>query len=134
MLDVLFKISSNNLEQFVSFFNFDLLKFMSKLLLKVSLRISVGIIDTRLALPHLSPRPFKVPWICLAPAKTAASEFATAFPVSLWACIPRWSLGIILDISETISLISCGNVPPFVSQRIIHLAPLSYAAFKQDSA
>ena len=34
---------------------------LALLLLKVSLRISVGIIDTKFALPHLSPNPFKVP-------------------------------------------------------------------------
>ena len=40
-------------------------------------------IDTRLALPHLSPKPLIVPCICLAPASIAAKELATAFSVSL---------------------------------------------------
>ncbi len=55
--------------------------------------ISVGISVTRLALPQRSPMPFSVPWIWRTPASTAASELATACPVSLWAWMPRWSPG-----------------------------------------
>ena len=49
---------------------------------------SVGMIETRLALPQRSPSPLSVPWICRAPARTAASEFATACSVSLCAWMP----------------------------------------------
>ena len=49
---------------------------------------SVGISEHRLALPQRSPSPFSVPWICRAPARTAASELATACSVSLWAWMP----------------------------------------------
>ena len=49
------------------------------------LSFSVGMMDTRLALPQRSPRPLSVPWIWRAPARTAASELATACSVSLWA-------------------------------------------------
>ena len=53
-------------------------------------------IETRLALPQRSPRPLSVPWIWRAPARTAASEFATACSVSLWAWMPTWSPGMCL--------------------------------------
>ena len=53
-------------------------------------------IETRLALPQRSPSPLSVPWIWRAPARTAASEFATACSVSLWAWMPTWSPGIVL--------------------------------------
>ena len=98
------------------------------------LRLNVGIIDIKLALPHLSPRPFIVPWICLAPDKTAAIEFATALPVSLCACIPKFSPGICSDTSLTILVTSWGRVPPFVSHNTIHLAPLSKAALMHSNA
>ena len=48
----------------------------------------------RLALPQRSPMPFSVPWIWRTPASTAASELATAWPVSSWAWMPRWSPGM----------------------------------------
>ena len=54
-------------------------------------------IETRLALPQRSPSPLSVPWIWRAPARTAASEFATACSVSLWAWMPTWSPGMCLD-------------------------------------
>ena len=57
--------------------------FILKFLLKEFFKINVGIIETKLAFPHLSPNPFNVPCICLAPANTADNEFATALPVSL---------------------------------------------------
>ena len=46
--------------------------------------------EVRFALPQRSPSPFSVPWICRAPARTAASVFATAFSVSLCAWMPTW--------------------------------------------
>ena len=46
-------------------------------------------IDTRFALPQRSPKPFRVPWTCSAPSRTAASEFATAHSPSLCAWMPR---------------------------------------------
>ena len=48
-------------------------------------KVKFGIIDIKLALPHLSPRPLMVPCICLAPHSIAAKELATAFSVSLCA-------------------------------------------------
>ena len=58
--------------------------------------------ETKFAFPHRSPRPLIVPWTCRTPALTAAKELATAFSVSLWACIPSLSPGIFLITSETI--------------------------------
>jgi len=49
------------------------------------LSFSVGMIEQRLALPQRSPMPLSVPWICRTPARTAASELATACSVSLCA-------------------------------------------------
>jgi hypothetical protein len=46
---------------------------------------NVGINDIKFAFPHLSPSPLIVPCTCLTPAKTAANELVTAFPVSLCA-------------------------------------------------
>ena len=94
----------------------------------------VGIKDIKFALPHLSPSPFIVPWTCLTPACTATKLLATAFSVSLWAWIPRFFPGICFVTSSTILETSWGNVPPLVSHNTIHLAPLSYAAFKHDIA
>ena len=99
--------------------------FISNLSDNYFLRWNVGIIDIRFALPHLSPKPFIVPCICLAPDKTAAIEFATALPVSLCAWIPKFSPGICSETSFTIFVTSWGSVPPLVSHRTIHLAPLS---------
>ncbi len=61
---------------------------------------SVGMIETRLALPQRSPSPLSVPWIWRAPARTAASEFATACSVSLWAWMPTWSPGMTFTTSR----------------------------------
>ena len=83
----------------------------------------VGINDIKFALPHLSPKPLIVPWICLTPDTTAAKEFATALPVSLCACIPRFFPGTTFETSFTICETSWGSVPPFVSHKTIHLAP-----------
>ena len=46
------------------------------------------------ALPALSPIPLIVHSICLAPAWTPASEFATAKPKSLWQCVDKIALSM----------------------------------------
>ena len=61
---------------------------ISKLSANSRFSFKVGISEQRLALPQRSPSPFSVPWICRAPARTAASELATACSVSLWAWMP----------------------------------------------
>ena len=134
MLGFLFNNSSNNLEHWVKFFKFSRLIFNSNFSLKSFFRNKDGIKDIKFALPHLSPSPLMVPWICLTPAWTAAKLFATAFSVSLWAWIPKFSPGICFVISDTILDTSCGRVPPLVSHKTIHLAPWSYAAFKHFNA
>ena len=53
---------------------------------KFDFKIIEGITETKLALPHLSPSPFIVPWTCLTPALTAARELATARDVVLCGC------------------------------------------------
>ena len=53
-------------------------------------------IEVRLALPQRSPRPFSVPWIWRQPWRTAASELATAFSVSLCVWMPRCEPGTML--------------------------------------
>jgi hypothetical protein len=58
------------------------------------LEASVGSSVTRLALPQRSPMPLSVPWIWRTPARTAASELATACSVSLWAWMPSRSPGM----------------------------------------
>ena len=73
---------------------------------KDSFRTNVGITDIKFALPHLSPKPLIVPWICLTPDSTAAKEFATALPVSLCAWIPKFLPGTTLETSETICVTS----------------------------
>ena len=45
---------------------------MSKFSAYSGLSFSVGMMETRLALPQRSPSPLSVPWICRAPARTAA--------------------------------------------------------------
>ena len=81
-------------------------------------------IETRLALPQRSPSPFSVPWICRAPARTAASEFATAFSISLCAWMPiRWPGNVAWQPRATMRATSCGSVPPLVSHRTIQRAP-----------
>ena len=59
----------------------------------VGFELRLRISETRLALPQRSPRPLSVPWMWRAPARTAASETATACSVSLWAWMPTWSPG-----------------------------------------
>jgi hypothetical protein len=84
-LGFLFNISSNNLEQLVNVVNLFSLILVSNFSLKVFFKKRVGIIDVKFAFPHLSPSPLIVPCICLAPARTAVNELATAFSVSLCA-------------------------------------------------
>ena len=86
-------------------------------------RRSVGISEQRLALPQRSPSPFSVPWICRAPARTAASELATACSVSLWAWMPTWLPGICFVTWPTMVSTSCGMVPPLVSHSTTQRAP-----------
>ena len=57
-------------------------------------------IEVRLALPQRSPRPFSVPWIWRQPARTAISVLATAFSVSLWVWMPRWSPARARDVAD----------------------------------
>jgi hypothetical protein len=83
----------------------------------------VGMIDTRFALPQRSPSPLNVPWIWRAPARTAASEFATACSVSLCAWMPTWSPGTCFTTSPTTASTSCGSVPPLVSHSTTQRAP-----------
>ena len=75
---------------------------MSNFSANSGLSLSVGMMETRLALPQRSPSPLSVPWIWRAPARTAANEFATACSVSLWAWMPTWSPGMTLTTSPTI--------------------------------
>ena len=95
---------------------------------------SVGMSVTRLALPHRSPRPFSVPCTWRAPARIAASELATALPVSLWAWMASFSPGMTRATSATIRSISCGSAPPLVSHITAQRAPASIAVLAQASA
>ena len=108
---------------------------ISKREAKGSLSMSVGISVTRSALPQRSPRPPSVPWIWRAPASTAASDPATALPVSSWVWMPSRSPGIPAAItSATTSPIRPGSIPPLVSQSTTQRAPASSAAWRQSSA
>ncbi len=82
-------------------------------------------IEVRLALPQRSPMPLSVPWIWRQPARTAVSELATALSVSLWVWMPRWEPGTTFTTSVTMRSISCGSVPPLVSQSTTQRAPAS---------
>jgi len=68
-----------------------------------------------------------VPWMCRAPASTAARVLATAQPVSLWACMPSGTP--IEPMSVTISPTQFGSMPPLVSQRTTVRAPASAATW-----
>ncbi len=57
------------------------------------------------AIPTLSPRPFTVVWIIVAPPSTAAKAFATAIPKSLWACMSNSTPGTSLTKLEKSSLV-----------------------------
>ncbi len=91
-------------------------------------------IETRLALPQRSPSPLSVPCTWRAPARTAASELATAFSVSSWQWMPRWSPGTDFATSPTMRSTSSGSVPPLVSHSTTQRAPASYAAVTHSSA
>ena len=86
----------------------------------------------RLALPVRSPYPLMQPCRCVAPASTAAIEFATAHPVSLWAWMPRRAP--VAMASVTISPTWCGSMPPLVSQSTTTSAPASAAVRTTSSA
>ncbi len=68
----------------------------------VSMRVSTGNTSARVltaittssseAFPARSPSPFTVHSTCRAPASTAASEFATAMPRSLWQWVDQTTL------------------------------------------
>ena len=88
-------------------------------------RSSVGMIDVRLALPQRSPMPLSVPWMWRTPARTAISELATAFSVSLWVWMPRCVPGTTFVTSPTMRSTSCGSVPPLVSHSTTQRAPAS---------
>ena len=78
------------------------------------------------ALPALSPKPFIVHSICLAPACTPANEFATAKPKSLWQCVDKIALSILGTLFNNVSIIvvnSEGIVYPTVSGIFIVVAP-----------
>ena len=76
--------------------------------------------------PALSPIPLTVHSIWVAPASTAAIEFATASPKSLWQCteISTFSIPFILSFKYLIvSYISSGVLYPTVSGIFIVVAP-----------
>ena len=92
-----------------------------------SLSFRLAITESRLALPHLSPYPFIVPWTWTAPAWTAANVPATAVSASLWVWMPR-ETGISPLTRVTMSEMWLGRVPPLVSHSTTHSAPASAAA------
>ena len=93
---------------------------------KAGFKSSVGMMEIRLALPQRSPMPFSVPWIWRTPASTAASELATAWPVSSCAWMPNLSPRMPEVITaSTILRSSDGCVPPLVSQSTTQRAPAS---------
>ena len=85
------------------------------------------------ALPVRSPYPFTVPCTWLAPASIAASELATAQPVSLWQWMPSRAL-VEARTSATTSCTCGGSIPPLVSQRATTSAPASAATRTASSA
>ena len=93
-----------------------------------------GISEIMLALPQRSPRPLIVPCTWRTPARTAASVLATAFSVSLCVWMPSLSPGNFLQTSPTMRSISCGRVPPLVSQSTSQRAPFFSAAARHDIA
>jgi len=93
----------------------------------------LGMIDTRFALPHRSPKPLNVPCTWPTPSATAASEFATAHSASLCTWMPIGARTRALT-ALIISTSSTGSVPPLVSHRTSQLAPAASAAFRVASA
>ncbi len=91
-------------------------------------------IVVRLALPVRSPSPLRVPCTCPAPASTAAIELATAQPVSSWQWMPMTaSVPTCAWTAATISPMSWGSDPPFVSHSTTWLAPFMMLASKARS-
>ena len=83
------------------------------------------------ALPALSPKPFIVHSICLAPAWIPANEFATAKPKSLWQWVDKIALSIFGTLLNKVYIIfvnSEGIVYPTVSGIFIVVAPLLIAS------
>ncbi len=64
------------------------------------------------------------PWTWVAPASMAASEFATAQPLSLWAWMPTRT-PVVSITSWTTSETQSGSIPPLVSHRATTSAPAS---------
>ncbi len=91
-------------------------------------------IVTRFALPVRSPTPFIVPWTCVAPASTAASEFATPTPQSSWQWMPTGWPSSPAHTPAVASAIWPGRDEPFVSHRTTRSAPPATAARRQRSA
>src|SRR5579863_3435498 len=67
------------------------------------------------------------PCTCVAPARTAARELATAQPESLWKCTPT-CVSNSVTMRLTMRSASCGSVPPLVSHSTSVSAPASAAA------
>ena len=80
-----FAISSTYRERSVSSSNF-----LAERTHSPSLSCSAGMIEQRLAFPHLSPSPLMVPCTMRAAFLTATMEFATAQSESLCACMPSF--------------------------------------------
>ncbi len=73
------------------------------------------------------------PCTWVAPAATAASELATAQPLSLWAWIPTRA-PVVSITSSTTSETQSGSMPPLVSQSATTSAPASAAVRSTSSA
>jgi len=97
------------------------------------LSASVGMMEQRLALPHLSPSPLMVPCTMVAPPSTAARELATARSASLCAWIPSGRSNRLATTSMAV-LTSPGSVPPLVSHRTSQSAPAWVAASRLSNA
>ncbi len=84
-------------------------------------------------MPVRSPYPLMQPWTWVAPASMAASEFATAQPLSLCAWIPTRT-PVVSMTSCTTSETQSGSIPPLVSHSATTSAPASYAVRSTSSA
>ena len=74
---------------------------------------------TRSTLPQRSPMPFIVPCTCVAPARTAASVFATASSQSLWQWMPiSHDKFARARVGDHLGDLARACVPPLVSQRM----------------
>ena len=88
-----------------------------------------------MALPQRSPMPLIVPCTILAPALTAASEFATPHSASLWVWMPISTRSPRSPTAAAVtSAISAGRVAPFVSHNVTFSAPAAAAARTHSSA